>query len=195
MAVAGCGDDSSGTGGSGATGGDGGGGGSAATGGSGGSAGTGGSGGSGGMNAGCEDDVGGRPALTGQPSVTPSTVAKGGSITASAPVNGATKYVLAFVSSAFNETEGSAATTTNGGETVELQIDIRPDANTGDLFFVGFNLCTSEAECSGGTRNTVQYRDGDNVFYSIIVTDNGASIPAAGGFSDCNELLELTITN
>ena len=173
IAVAGCGDDSSGTGGSGAMGGDGGSGGSAATGGSGGSAGTGGSGGSGGTSS-CVDDVGDRPSLTAQPTIMPATVNPGGDIMVEIPVSAQTRFVIVTALDGF-EVIGENQATTTGSETIAITIPIDAGAGTFPNAWVQITLCVDENTCTGPGQTNVSYLPdvNDDSRYDVRVFDNG----------------------
>jgi hypothetical protein len=151
--------------------------------------------GAGAGGVGCPDDLSGGPAITGQPTVSDTTVALGDGLTFCAPVNAATKFVRAVVTNTdtLDAIAADARATTNGAETVELQAPIT-GSTVGD-FFVIFYLCESEAECflPAATLSPTTYQRGGNMEpeYFIVVQENGQVVGTE--FSTCANVVEVEI--
>jgi len=210
MTVAGCGDstgDTGGTGGTGATGGTAGTGGAGATGGTGAAGGAGATGGAGGIGGGsggaggmssCTDDVGARPTLTAQPTITPMDGVEGGQVEVGVAVSAEARLVRVTFFDGFGDPGGEATMATTGSESLTLTVDLTGDATAFD-YFLGINLCDADnTDCIGNSgASSVSYIRGTSTAqpgepYFVSVRDDGASIPALSTES-CFDLLAIKI--
>lgn len=214
LAVCGCGGDGGNTGGSGATGGMGATGGTGATGGmgaTGGSGATGGTGATGGMGAtgggggggtggsdNCVDDVGARPSLTSQPTITPTDPVEGGQVEVGFSVSAETRLVRVSFFDGFSDLGGEATVMTSGSESLSVTVDLSDDASAFD-YFLGFALCDEDnLDCrTNRDASSVSYVRGTSTTppgdpYFLIVRDNGVQIIDLGGFS-CFDILAIKI--
>ncbi len=157
----------------------------------------GGTGGAGGMSS-CTDDIGARPTLTAQPTITPMDGVEGGQVEVGVAVSAEARVVKAAFFDGFSDPGGEATMATTGSESLTLTIDLTEDASAFD-YFLAVVLCNEDnLDCTTNSNgSSVTYRRGDSTTppgdpYFVSVRDDGASIPAVSTDS-CFDLLAIKI--
>jgi hypothetical protein len=157
----------------------------------------GGSGGGGGMS-GCTDDIGARPTLTAQPTITPMNGVEGGQVEVGVAVSAEARLVRAAFFDGFSDPGGEASMATAGSESLTLTIDLTGDASSFD-YFLSVRLCDGDnLDClTNSDGSSVTYTRGTSTAqpgepYFVSVRDDGASIPAVSTDS-CFDLLAIKI--
>ena len=155
-----------------------------------------GTGGSGG-NGGCVDDIGPRPTLTAQPTVTPTIVNPGGQLMIEVPVSAEARFVKITVFDGFSSVAGEDTVTTNGSETLMFTIPVSNGATVGFDLFVGIHLCVDPDCLTAVNPATVTYTRpsstataGDPYFASV--REDGASQTGISTLS-CYDLLVVEV--
>jgi hypothetical protein len=164
----------------------------------GGAGGTGGNGGGGeGGSGSCMDDIGPRPTLTAQPTVSATTVSPGDQISLSVPVSAEARYVRVRIFDGFSALAAEAETTTNGSETLDFDVTISESATIGFDLFVGILLCDDPACLTNQNPDQVSYTrpgstSGAGDPYFASVREDGVSRPDISTLS-CFDLLVLDV--
>ncbi len=159
--------------------------------------GTGGTGGTGGMSS-CTDDIGARPTLTAQPTITPMDGVEGGQVEVGVAVSAEARVVKAAFFDGSSDPGGEATMATAGSESLTLTIDLTEDASAFD-YFLAVVLCNEDnLDCTTNSNtSSVSYIRGTSTAqpgepYFVSVRDDGASIPAVSTES-CFDILAIKI--
>ncbi len=148
----------------------------------------------------CVDDIGPRPTLTAQPTITPMDGVEGGQVEVGLAVSAEARLVRAAFFDGFDDPGGEATMMTAGSESLTLTIDLTANASTFD-YFLFVNLC------DGDNLDCLTTSDGDEIIYGpggstadpgdpyfVFVREDGGSDPGLSTES-CFDLLAIKIAD